>query len=336
MAAFKSILLCVPALAVMISAAQGQSPRPAVEQILLNNGDRISGVVRRTEKEVFIETAYAGIIRIALEHVASSSTNTRQSLTLATKDPKGTPAAAATAHSPTQGLFRGSPFFGLLDGWQGNTNIGFSYSDGNSSALTMTTGISATKVAAADQLSVNLRSQWNGNRTSTTHLNTQNSTWGGLRYERNANSRLFGFVSYDFERDRSRRLNFRSVGGAGIGNRWVNSDRTELETRLGGAWNQAWQIGANAGNAELLIGNSLKHRFNGRLKLQETFTFYQNATDRAEFRFLFDSTLSVDITKRIGWYFSVSDRFNNDPVGPAKKNDFLFTTGLKWNFGKSK
>ena len=65
-------------------------------------------------------------------------------------------------------------------------------------------------------------------------------------------------------------------------------------------------------------------------------TYFQNVTDRNEFRFIFDATLSADITKKVGFYFSVGDRFNNDPNGNAKRNDFLFTTGMKWNFGKKK
>ena len=64
--------------------------------------------------------------------------------------------------------------------------------------------------------------------------------------------------------------------------------------------------------------------------------FFQNVTDISEYRILFDTMISVDVTRRVGVYFSIGDRFNNDPLGNARKNDFLLTTGLKWNFGKKK
>ena len=44
----------------------------------------------------------------------------------------------------------------------------------------------------------------------------------------------------------------------------------------------------------------------------------------------------VDVTKRVGVFITIGDRFNNDPLGISKRNDFLFTTGMKWNFGKKR
>ena len=97
-----------------------------------------------------------------------------------------------------------------------------------------------------------------------------------------------------------------------------------------------WKAGNNTDSPEALAGNSLKHKFNDKLKLQNNFTFYQNTTDRKEFRYILDTTLSVDVTKKIGWFITVGNRFNNDPVGTADKNDFLFTTGIRWNYGRKK
>jgi len=48
---------------------------------------------------------------------------------------------------------------------------------------------------------------------------------------------------------------------------------------------------------------------------------------------MLDATLNIDVTKRVGFYITAGDRFNNDPAGQSKKNDFLFTTGIKWSFG---
>ena len=116
----------------------------------------------------------------------------------------------------------------------------------------------------------------------------------------------------------------------------IKNDSTELDTLLGGAWNRTWQTGENTDTPEALAGATLKHRLHEKLRVQNSITFFQNITDRAEYRFIFDSTLSVDVTKRIGVFFTIGDRFNNDPLGTARRNDFLFTTGMKWNFGKKR
>jgi hypothetical protein len=122
-----------------------------------------------------------------------------------------------------------------------------------------------------------------------------------------------------------------------LGYHAIKNDRTELDLFSGVAWNRTWLVGApNTSSAEILFGNSLKHKLNDRVKFQQGFTFYPNLTSGGDYRFIFDSTLSADVTKRIGWFVTIGDRFNSAPLPLVEKNDFLFATGLKWSFGKTK
>lgn len=319
------------------------------EHIMLKNGDRLTGtVLSRSEETVEIETTYAGVIKISASMVdaitpepeAGGATSTRPETTVARIDEKPAaspkPAQASEkALEPMPRLF-GGRFFGLFGGWSGNANIGYNYSSGNSKTATLTTGLRAVKAGTDEKLTVYARSLWHTSRNSGVAVTTSNAVWGGGRYDRNINDRMFGFGSYDFERDRPKKLHFRSIVGGGFGHHTIKNDNTELDVLVGAAWNRTWQAGDNSDTPEALAGTSFKHKFNGRLKFQETFTFYQNVTDKDEYRFIFDSTLSADVTKRVGVYFTVGNRFNNDPLKGTEKNDFLFTTGVKWNFGKAK
>lgn len=311
------------------------------EAVTLKNGDRLSGkIVEESDESVTIATEYAGKITIERKHIATIGEPTAASAekpTTAIEKPvakldlrpaKSTPKAI----QPPPRLFRGP----VTEGWEGNANVGFSYTSGNSNYTTMSTGLRATKNGGDDKLTVYGRSLWYSNRNSGRKVTTQNAFWGGARYDRNLNRKSFGFVSYDFERDRPRALNFRSVTGGGFGMHLIKNDSTELDTLLGGAWNRTWQTGENTDTPEALAGATLKHRLHEKLRVQNSITFFQNITDRAEYRFIFDSTLSVDVTKRIGVFITIGDRFNNDPLGTARRNDFLFTTGMKWNFGKKR
>lgn len=308
-------------------------------EVMLKNGDRLSGkIVEENDDAVVIETEYAGKIKIARKHIAkigeSKAAVTEKAPATVAKavvKPVAKPPAAAIQPPPAR-LFRG-PF---IDGWEGNANVGFSYTSGNSNYTTMSTGLRAVKSGGDDNLTVYARSLWYSNRNSGRMITTQNAFWGGVRYDRNLNRKNFGFVSFDFERDRPRSLNFRSVVGGGFGMHLIKKERTELDVLIGGGWNRTWQTGANTDTPEALAGSTFKHRFHEKLRLQNSITFFQNVTDREEYRFIFDSTLSVDVTKRVGVFITVGDRFNNDPIRSAKKNDFLFTTGMKWNFGKKR
>lgn len=310
----------------------------ANEAVTLKNGDRVSGkIVEESEEAVTIETEYAGKITISRKHIAAIGEPKADRVIAAAAEkpvakvePKS--AKAVTAVRPHARIFRGP----ISEGWEGNANVGFSYTSGNSNYTTMSTGLRAVKAGGKDNLTVYARSLWYSNRNSGRMVTTQNAFWGGARYDRNLDRKNFGFVSYDFERDKPRSLNFRSVTGGGLGRHVLKNESTELDVILGGAWNRTWQRGDNTDTPEGLAGATLKHRFHEKLRVQNSITFFQNITDRAEHRFIFDSTLSVDVTKRVGVFITVGDRFNNDPFGTSKRNDFLFTTGMKWNFGKKR
>lgn len=312
----------------------------AGEAVTLKNGDRVSGkIVEESEEAVTIETEYAGKITIARKHIATIGEPKAEAKiipaaaekTVAKVDAKSAAKPAAVVKTPAR-LFRGP----ITEGWEGNANVGFSYTSGNSNYTTMSTGLRAVKTGGRDNLTVYVRSLWYSNRNSGQMVTTQNAFWGGVRYDRNLDRKKFGFISYDFERDKPRKLNFRSVTGGGLGLHMIKNEGTEFDVLLGGAWNRTWQQGENTDTPEGLAGATLKHRFHEKLRVQNSITFFQNVTDRAEYRFIFDSTLSMDVTKRVGVFITVGNRFNNDPLGSSRKNDFLFTTGMKWNFGKKR
>ena len=320
------------------------------DHITLKNGDRVTGtVLSRTDESIEVETAYAVVIKIATSMVDKITPEAAPDAVLAAKP--GPPPEMAipndAANKVTKAVPKpvkdeGAPLFGhgrvfvIVDVWSGSATIGYNYASGNSKTATLTTSLRAIKEGKKDKLTVYARSLWFSSRKSGVSITTSNAFWGGARYDRNVNKKLFGFVSYDFERDRPKQLMFRSIVGSGVGHHTIKNDRTELDLLGGLAWNRTWQADEKTDTPEGLAGAALKQRVNGRLKFQGTITFYQNITDIQEYRFITDSTVSVDVTKRVGVFFTIGNRFNNDPPLSTEKNDFLFTTGLKWNFGKGK
>lgn len=323
----------------------------AASEIMLKNGDRITGkIVEESEETITLETEYAGKVKIARSHIEkvvanpvanNAATPTAVATTVAAKPPVPKPEKAVIPPTATQLVKKSSNGFAgrlrtMATGWEGNANIGFSYTSGNSNNITMTTGLRAAKIRPQDGFTIYARSLWNSNHGSTASVTTQNAFWGGARYDRTIDKKLFGFVSYDFERDKPKKLDFRSVAGGGLGHRTIKRERTDLELLVGLAWNRTWQLGNDTNTPEGLAGMTFRQKLNDRLKFQNSLTYYQNVTDKNEFRFIFDATLSADVTKKVGFYLTVGDRYNSDPLGTAKTNDFLFTTGMKWNFGKKK
>ena len=321
-----------PCFIILIFAILTSASTALGDEIIFKNGDRITGNIKAVGDDVIaVETEYAGTITIKRSAVIEIRKNASRATHQEAK-----PAASKPAEKADAGSVFSGPFFGLLDNWDGSGNFGFSISSGNSNNSTMTTGLRATKSTGSEKLTFYVRSLWNSTRSRGRTTTTQNAYWGGIRFDRNFGQNLFSFVSYDFERDRPKKLSFRSVPGVGIGRHLRNSDESVIDIIVGGAWNRTFQAGPNTDSPEVLTGLVMKQRLNPRIKFQKSFTFYQNATDLNEYRFLLDATMNIDVTRRVGFYITAGDRFNNDPAGRSRKNDFLLTTGIKWSFGSKR
>lgn len=329
------------------------------DQVTLKNGDRLSGkIIKQDDEKIVLKTDFAGIITIAktnVEKVVFEKTTVEETVAkeFAVKEEKETTKVEEAKTESGEGFAANSEIekeaatatvpaaknraLSLTEGWDGSANVGFSFTSGNSRTTTFTAGVRAEKSSESDKWTTYLNTLWNSNRAGGINVTTSNAIWGGLRYDRNITRKLFAFGSYDFERDKPQLLNFRSVVGGGLGYHVIKNDKTELDLFGGAAWNKTWFVGGlSRSSAEILAGNTLKHKFNERMKFQQGFTFYPNLTNAGEYRFIFDSTLSADVTSRIGWFVTVADRYNSLPLAGIEKNDFLFATGLKVGFGKKK
>lgn len=310
------------------------------DQITLKNGDRLSGkIIKQDDEKIILQTELAGIITISktnIEKILADAAFTKEETQTEKVETEKTETVKSEEKAETAVPAAPKRQSGLTQGWDGAANVGFSFTSGNADTATFTAGVRAEKSAPSDKWTTYLNTLWNRNKVAGINVTTSNAIWGGLRYDRNINKKLFGFGSFDFERDKPQRLNFRSVIGAGLGYHAIKNDKTELDFFGGAAYNRTWFVGSTRSSAEILAGNTLKHKFNDRVKFQQGFTFYPNLTQTGEYRFVFDSTLSADVTKRIGWFVTVADRYNSLPLLGIKKNDFLFATGLKVGFGKTK
>lgn len=315
------------------------------DQITLKNGDRLTGkIVKQDDEKIVLETEFAGLITVQKSNIEKIlrdavykeeekvvEANVAETKNEAKEETTTASIGSATATAPA------TKALGFTEGWDGTANVGFSLTSGNSKTSTFTAGVRAEKSSENDKWTAYGNSLWNRNRVAGLNVTTSNAIWGGLRYDRNITKKVFAFGSYDFERDKPQLLKFRSVVGAGLGYHAVKNDRTELDFFGGAAWNKTWfTTGLTRSSAEILVGNTLKHKINDRVKFQQGFTFYPNMTQTGEYRFVFDSTLSADLTKRMGWFVTIADRYNSLPLAGIEKNDFLFATGLKVAFGKTK
>jgi len=286
--------------------------------ITLNDGQLLKGTVQPLgEESVAIETANAGSVKIGKESIDVLRNNDEQ------------------VKFETERDRMLNPGFGDL--WTGSADVGFSLTSGNSKTKAFTAGIRAVRETPRDKISLYANAIQASNSTSGVSVTTAKAIWAGGRYDYNLNRKLFAFGSADFEHDAPQLLSLRSVFGGGLGYRAIRNERTRLDLFGGGAYNmEFFKTGERRHSAELLLGDELNHKINPRMTFNQRLVVYPNLSNFGRFRSILDASLLTNINSWLGWHLTLSDRFNSDPVGGAKKNDLLFSTGVRVNFGNKR
>ncbi len=341
-------------------------PNIFADQILLKNGDRLTGtIVKKDGDKIIIKTEAAGVVTILWSAVdkivadepinielsdgqklkGTAASKEEEKIEVATKD-AGTVeiekknieivrSDAEQAAFEKEQNRRLNPSFGDL--WTGSADVGYSFTSGNSDTQALTVGARAARETTRDKISVYANAIRASNSTTGTKVTTAEAIWFGGRYDVNLNEKTFVFATADFEYDKPQQLDFRTVFGGGFGYRWIRSEKTDLDLFGGAAYNREYfSDGTRRNSAEALVGEELKYRFNSRTNLEQRFVLYPNLSRFGDFRSVLDASLVTQLNEWLGWQVTIGNRFNSAPVLGAEKSDFLFTTGLRATFGRKK
>lgn len=334
------------------------------DQITLTNGDRVTGSVIRSDSKILVlKTETAGELTFKWESIAAISApgplyiglgggqmivgsvetvngrfsvttqnagvvvTSKESIQFIRNNDEQAKAQSEIDH------FRNPR---LVDLWVGNLDLGFAASRGNANTETLTLSTNAQRATTRDKIAVYYTSifsssDFSGGTTQT----TANSKRGGVGYNLNLNKRAFVFGSVDLESDQFQDLDLRFTPAGGLGYHAIASMPTQFDLRVGAAADREFfSTGLNRTSAELLVGDDFLHKFSASTHVEQKLDFFTNLSDTGAYRVNFDLSAVTLIRKWFSWQFTVSDRYLSNPVPGRKKNDAIFSTGLRVSFGK--
>jgi len=335
------------------------------DQITLKNGDRLSGAILKNDGKVLtMKSELAGVVTVPWEAVTGLSSSgplhiglkdgqtVVGAVTMSTEDGR---LAIATRETGSVSVTKESVQFirsneeqaaydaeidryrnpRLIDLWAGFLDAGFATSQGNSKTASLTLGGSANRVTSRDKITVYYTSLYASSNASGRNITTANAKRGGLSYSLNLDTKWFAFGSVDLESDQFQNLDLRFVPAGGLGNHIIRTEKTILDLQGGAAANREFfSTGLNRTSAEILLGQELVRKFSATTSLQQKLVFYPNVTDGGNYRINFDMSAVTAVRKWLSWQLTASNRFLSNPVTGRKKNDILFTTGLRITFAK--
>lgn len=355
-----------------LTAFLGLSSTLFADQITLKNGDRLTGTVVKSDgKTLVLHTDAAGDVEFKFDaiqdiqtdqplHVSLKGgktavgpvTTSDNQIEVATKN-------AGTVEAPKeditlirndaeQAAYDKSLHPGLIHGWNGGANVGFSVARGNSQTENLALAVNATHPTLNDKITFYLSSIYTTNQLATPST-VANLVTGGLRYDRNLNPKLFAFGAADFMSNALQFLDLRGVYTGGFGYHVINNDSTTFNV-LGGinytheTYSNGTEVlpvttppvfasyGVTNRFVALTLGEELNHKLGKSTVVTENFYFYPNLQQTGEYRGVFNFGTVTKISKWLGWQNQFGDIYvSNPPIG-AKKNDLILTTGLNFSF----
>lgn len=324
----------------------------------MKNGDRVTGtIVKQDGKTITIKTDLFGIVAAPWDQVVSiqsqepvnvvlkegkslvgTLSTSEGKIEITTKDTKVETAPAEIAglrNAAEQTAYERLLKPGLLQLWAGGANIGWAGTNGNAKTLTFTTTLDAARVTRTDKTSIYFNLIKASALVNGQSASTAQAVRGGIAYNHNVSSRFFASVFNDYEYDRFQDLDLRFVVGGGFGFHAIKAERTVLDLLGGVDYDRAtFSTPLTRSSAEGFWGDDYVFKLNGATSLIQSFRMFDDLSDTGIYRINFDGTLASRLRRWLTWNVSLSDRYLSQPAPGRKTNDWLYSTGLGFTFGK--
>jgi putative salt-induced outer membrane protein YdiY len=334
------------------------APLFAADQVVLTNGDIISGtIVKKDGDKLTIKSEFLGEVSMpwaAVKSVKSESdvyvqlpageivqgklaTSGDQLQVTTSAGPKAAPLAQVTAvrDAAEQRKYERLLRPRLLDLWYGNFDLGYALARGNARTNTFSTSARAARDTRHDTISLYFNAIRASARVDGVTSETASAVRGGWKYNRNLTPRFFLTMFNDYEHDRFQNLDLRFVIGGGAGYKVVKNERLSLDVDAGADYDREnFMNGLHRNFAELNFGDLLLYKVSGATSITQSFRMFNNMTTTGEYRINFDFGAVTAVNKWLGFHVTASDRFLSNPVQGRQRNDVLLTTGVRLSFAK--
>jgi putative salt-induced outer membrane protein YdiY len=355
-------------------ALLGFSTTLFADQVTLKNGDRLTGTVVKSDGTILVlHTDAAGDVTLNFDAIQEIKTDAELHVTL--KDGKTAVGPVTTTdgkleivtktsgtveapkedvtlirNDAEQQAYDKSLHPGLMHGWNGGVDVGFSVARGNSETENLALAFNAVHPTLHDKITL-YASSINTTNNLATPSTVASLEQGGFRYDHDLKPRLFVFGAADFMANALQFLDLRQVYSGGFGFHAIKSDSTILDF-LGGLnythetySNGTLLIPAAPPNpavyesygktnrfAALTLGEELNQKLGKSTVLTQSLGFFPNLQQTGEYRFIFNVGTVTKIRKWLGWQNQFGDIYITNPPTGSKSNDVIFTTGLNISF----
>jgi putative salt-induced outer membrane protein len=214
--------------------------------------------------------------------------------------------------------------------WSGNLNLSWTQTAGNTESLAVSISAGATRKAEKNLFEATAQVHYG----ETDGDQTTDKGDSLLRFSYFHTKRFFSFCEGGVYYDDFRKLDVGTRIGAGVGRKFVETERTKLNGRIGAAWTaEEYMEGYDDERyTSATAGFDLSHSITKTLVFTLKASSDVDTNDSENWTLVAEAALKSKISERVSIIVSATDKYDNDPPAGVKENDFTLMVGIGFAF----
>jgi len=323
----------------------------AADQVVLKNGDRITGkIVAVGDGVLTLKGDQVGQVKIAMKDIATFASDSPLEIHLQDGTVLNQPVVAADADrfAIAEGPALRPQTFSLADvasinpppkpepKWTGSVSGAVSSTHGNTKAEAITASVNVVRRSEKDRTTAAADYGRSEQRNRTTGEDDTTEDWWRARaqYDYFFSKKFFGFGNIRYERDAIADLDRRVVVGGGGGYQWIENAKTSFSTNLGLASLYEKFDNATDSNSQISLqaGYNVDHRIRDGLRFVHDLTYYPSLEQFSDYYLTTTGELRASLTKSMFANFKVIFNYDESPAAGRGSTDLKYLLGIGMNF----
>lgn len=325
---------------IVLLAAAALTPWAHADEILLKNGDRLTGKITAEGTKLTIETKSEGKVSVDLKDVKTFSTSEPADVVLSDGTKIHTRIGAGPEGqmllAPVGGMLQPFPFARLKAinpppvRWTANILFGGLLARGNTDSDSFNASADIGHKTEHDEFT--FRGQYLFSRQRVPgdgKHETADDLLGRIKYQYNLTARWYLYVSVEAEHDVIAGLDLRLAPSIGGGYRWIDQPNLSFSTEAGfGYLYRQYAHDGEMGSPDARLAYHVKAKFNDKVSAFQDLE-YLPGLDRIDNYFLnADLGIRADITGRVYTEFKIDYRYDSKPAPAHGPNDIRYILGV--------
>jgi putative salt-induced outer membrane protein YdiY len=330
----------------MLTFALTASSSLFADEILFNNGDRLTGKIVSVEGgKMTIDSKIGGTLQVDIKDVKTFTTDApveirttdgRKMTAKTTAGEPGTVKVEGSSGTAGQSVsVANMKYVNFNEAWSGDLVAGALFARGNTFVDQASIAFDLNRRTEQDRWTFTggynfgrQRDPASGSKTTTT-----DNWYGTGKYDYFINEKLYAFGSIRYEHDRIANLDYRLTPGLGLGYQWVETPDLSFNTEAGLSYvAEKFSDGDSNDFIAARFAYHLKKNFNEKVSFFHNLEYYPSLEALSDYLLVADAGLRVTLTAQMFAEYKAEFRYDASPAEGASRSDLRNIVGVGWKF----